>query len=121
MRRTVRMKHRRKRSSYSAGCVAHMGHFGVIRPIGPIGLIGYNGSHMTRALVIPAGLFLLAGVTLLFCVRVLDPDVLMHLKTGQWILFHSVIPKTDIFSANASGLPWTTHEWLWQVIAYAAY
>lgn len=77
---------------------------------------------LSAYLPISIGLFLLAAATAaLFWVRVLDPDVLMHLRTGHWILQHRQIPRADIFSANAAGRPWTTHEWLWEVLAYSGY
>jgi hypothetical protein len=72
------------------------------------------------ALVI-GSLLLTAAVVALFWVRVVDGDVLMHLRTGQWILAHRSIPRSDVFSANALGRPWTTHEWLWEVLAYGCW
>ncbi|GAB4281464.1 MAG: hypothetical protein Kow0080_35000 [Candidatus Promineifilaceae bacterium] len=50
----------------------------------------------------------------------LDPDMWWHLRTGEAILQHG-IPRADIFSFTVTGLPWTTHEWLSQVIMWLVY
>lgn len=46
----------------------------------------------------------------------LDGDTYWHLATGQWILQHGAIPMEDPFSHTMRGAPWTSHEWLSQVI-----
>lgn len=50
-----------------------------------------------------------------------DSDIWLHLKTGQYILENQKIPRQDIFSYTVSGKPWVNHEWLSQVISYAAF
>lgn len=50
----------------------------------------------------------------------LDPDLWWHLRTGQAILSDG-IPRQDIFSFTASTNPWTTHEWLSEVILWLGY
>lgn len=40
-----------------------------------------------------------------------DPDPWWHLATGEWILRHGTIPRTDPFSWTAAGRLWTAHEW----------
>lgn len=45
-------------------------------------------------------------------------DTFWHIKTGEWIVNHRFVPKTDLFSWTAFGLPWHAHEWLWDVLAY---
>ena len=50
-----------------------------------------------------------------------DGDVSWHIATGQWILSHGVIPKSDPFSFTWAGRPWVPIEWLAEVIMAAAY
>ena len=48
-----------------------------------------------------------------------DGDVSWHIATGQWIIDHGQVPRTDPFSFTMSGQPWIAYEWLAEVI-YAA-
>src|SRR3954470_10961426 len=41
-----------------------------------------------------------------------DGDVSWHIATGQWILQHGAIPRTDPFSFTWAGKPWVPIEWL---------
>ena len=50
-----------------------------------------------------------------------DGDFWWHLKTGQYIVDHGVIPRTDFFSFTAYGKPWVAHEWLSEVVFYLGY
>ncbi len=45
-------------------------------------------------------------------------DIWYHLATGRYIFQHHAIPRTDIFSCTASGVPWITHEWACQLKFY---
>lgn len=51
----------------------------------------------------------------------IDPDVFWHLTTGEWILDHRTIPRTDPFSWTMNGQPWTAHEWASEVVYALAY
>jgi len=44
-----------------------------------------------------------------------DPDLWMHILTGQTILSTGLIPRYDGYSYTAAGMPWHNHEWLAQV------
>ena len=44
-----------------------------------------------------------------------DPDLWMHMLTGQTILRTGHIPRFDTYSYAAAGAPWHNHEWLSQV------
>jgi hypothetical protein len=44
-----------------------------------------------------------------------DPDLWVHILTGQTILRTGHIPRLDTYSYSAAGLPWHNHEWLSQV------
>ncbi|MEA2538849.1 MAG: hypothetical protein QOH35_215 [Acidobacteriaceae bacterium] len=50
-----------------------------------------------------------------------DPDMWWHLKMGQIIWTTHSIPTTDIFSYTTHHHAWVPHEWLAQVLIYAAY
>ncbi len=41
-----------------------------------------------------------------------DGDTWSHVATGDWILRHADVPRTDPFSYSFAGAPWTAHEWL---------
>jgi hypothetical protein len=50
-----------------------------------------------------------------------DPDMWWHLKMGQIIWTTHSIPTTDLFSYTTNHHAWVPHEWLSQVLIYAAY
>jgi hypothetical protein len=50
-----------------------------------------------------------------------DPDMWWHLKMGQIIWTTHSIPTTDLFSYTTNHHSWVPHEWLSQVLIYAAY
>jgi hypothetical protein len=69
---------------------------------------------------------MLAGVLALLAVltdrsRFHDPDMWWHLKTGEVIWTTHTIPTTDLFSYTTNHHAWIPHEWLSQVLIYAAY
>jgi hypothetical protein len=61
-------------------------------------------------------LFLLAGNRLL-----IDPDTMWQITVGQWILEHGVVPETDVYSFTMRGQPWTSTQWLAQVLYAKTY
>lgn len=50
-----------------------------------------------------------------------DPDTLMHIASGSWMLEHHQVPSVDPFSHNTSGLNWVAHEWLAQILMALSY
>ena len=50
-----------------------------------------------------------------------DPDLWMHILTGQAILRTGHIPRFDTYSYSAAGMPWHNHEWLAQVALAVSY
>jgi hypothetical protein len=64
------------------------------------------------------GSIYLAPVLLAFR-RINDPDVWWHLRTGQWIVTHHMIPREDPFSLT--GGPWIAYSWLFEVLLYGCY
>jgi hypothetical protein len=69
---------------------------------------------LTAALLIPAAL---GSSKSIFN----DGDVSWHIATGQWILAHGQIPRTDPFSFTWAGKPWVPIEWLAETIMASAY
>jgi len=47
-----------------------------------------------------------------------DPDIWWHLRTGEWITQHRLIPRTDIFSGPNAGKPWPAYSWLFEVLVF---
>ncbi len=69
-------------------------------------------------------LVLLFAVPAVFWARtngIHDPDIWWHIRTGQWILQHHAIPRTDSFSSFAAGKPWQAYSWLFEVLVYKLY
>lgn len=65
---------------------------------------------------------LFLGITIVYSSReVTDLDIWLHLKTGQYIVQHHMVPVSDIFSYTIYGKPWIDHEWLFQVVIYLFY
>ena len=47
-----------------------------------------------------------------------DVDVFWHICAGRWIVENMGLPTTDIFSAVDPQRPWTTFQWLYEVICF---
>ena len=45
-----------------------------------------------------------------------DGDTGWHIRTGQWILQHGAVPRTDLFSFTKPHDAWFAWEWGWDVI-----
>jgi hypothetical protein len=74
--------------------------------------------RILRGLTIPVTV-----VIVLFIVKAVnpisyDPDLYWHLKTGEYILTHGVLPHADVFSSTAYGRDWVLHEWLSEALFY---
>lgn len=50
-----------------------------------------------------------------------DGDTFWHIRTGEWILAHGSVPRSDPFSYTFAGKPWHAHEWLAEVFYALAY
>ncbi|HEX2559051.1 hypothetical protein [Phenylobacterium sp.] len=60
---------------------------------------------------------LLIYATLLFAPQTLnDGDTYWHLAAGEWMLAHGEVLHADPFSYTFAGKPWTTHEWLSEIV-----
>lgn len=47
-----------------------------------------------------------------------DIDIFWHIATGQWIVTHGRLPNTDIFTYTDPERPWSSFQWLYQVLSY---
>ena len=74
-----------------------------------------------------SGLVLALAAVFLFAVAAFSPSVLgdgdtwSHLATGEWMLAHGAVPRTDPFSFSMPGAPWIAHEWLSELLITFAY
>jgi hypothetical protein len=57
-----------------------------------------------------------AGFTLAVGYPTGDPDTYWHLASGQWMLDHHQILRSDIFSSTVSGQPYSVGEWLGEIV-----
>jgi len=57
-----------------------------------------------------------AGFTLAVGFATGDPDTYWHLASGQWMLDHREILRTDIFSSTVTGQPYSVGEWLGEIV-----
>lgn len=65
---------------------------------------------------------LLTYATLVFAPQILnDGDTYWHLATGEWMLAHGQVLHADPFSYTFAGRPWTTHEWLAEILMALAF
>jgi len=46
-----------------------------------------------------------------------DPDIFWHLRTGEWIQQHHMIPRVDPFSGPNAGKPWPAYSWLFELLS----
>lgn len=47
-----------------------------------------------------------------------DPDLPMHLATGEWIVHHQSVPFVEPFSWTRAGAPYYAYSWAMEVIYY---
>lgn len=48
-------------------------------------------------------------------------DTWWHLRTGQWVADHGIIPTTDPFTRGGDELPWIAYSWLFGVVLFGLY
>ncbi len=66
-------------------------------------------------------LAILCGVLVTALAPRLDTDYWWHLKVGQYIATHHVVPSRDFMSFTMLGHAWTDHEWLSELGLYGLY
>lgn len=52
---------------------------------------------------------------------VLDLDLWVHLRMGNWIVQHHAFPHTGLFSRTAADRPWIAYSWGYEVLLSRAY
>src|SRR5579871_1642948 len=45
-----------------------------------------------------------------------DADTGWHIRTGQYIIEHHAVPRTDLYSFSKPGAPWYAWEWITDVL-----
>jgi len=50
-----------------------------------------------------------------------DPDIWWHLKVGDWIVQHRMVPSVGILSRTAANRPWVAYSWGFEVILSRIY
>jgi len=69
-------------------------------------------------------LAVLFAVPALMCAHasvVNDPDIWWHLRTGEWIMAHHIVPRVDPYSSGLMGRPWVAYSWLFELAAEKLY
>jgi hypothetical protein len=82
----------------------------------PAGRLRFVPGLYTVALIAILGAILVVGLA-----PRLDTDFWWHLKDGQYIVQHHVVPSRDFMSFTMVGHPWTDHEWLSEILLYGAF
>ncbi len=62
------------------------------------------------AMVALAGIFLAANL-----LPVAPNDFWWHVRAGQWMVEHTLIPTTDLFSFTRAGQPWVYQAWIAEI------
>jgi hypothetical protein len=74
-----------------------------------------RSTQVAEALVL-AALLAAPALVCMHAKAVADPDVWLHMRTGQWILQHQAIPHTDSFTSFGAGRPWAAYSWLFDLL-----
>ncbi|HEX5234353.1 MAG TPA: hypothetical protein VFW25_03380 [Silvibacterium sp.] len=79
-----------------------------------------RGNQIAEALIL-ALLISAPALTNVYKGGVSDPDIWWHLRTGEWILRHGVVPHKDYFSAFSAGKPWAAYSWLFELLVFKCF
>jgi hypothetical protein len=82
-----------------------------------------GAAHSPVGLSLPLALGLLGYVMALGSAnaRLDDPDTMLHVVVGRWILAHHAVPHADFLTYSVPGRPWVVHEWLGGVVSALFY
>jgi hypothetical protein len=84
--------------------------------------LGFSSSvAILQTSVLGALLSALGALTFHLKYGVLDLDVWLHLKAGDWIIQHHAMPHTDPFSRTAAGRPWIAYSWIYELLLSFGY
>src|ERR1700675_859949 len=53
--------------------------------------------------------------------RLDDPDTMLHVVIGRWIIAHHAVPYADVFTHSMPGRAWVAHEWLAGIVSALSY
>jgi hypothetical protein len=53
--------------------------------------------------------------------RIEDPDTMLHVVIGRWVLAHHAVPHADFLSHTVPGQSWVAHEWLGGIVSALFY
>lgn len=74
------------------------------------------GHRVLHVLVLALLLTIVAAPSLLPKYSVVDNDLWMHIRVGDWIRQNSTFPHTGIFSRTAADRPWAAYSWVYEVL-----
>jgi hypothetical protein len=77
-------------------------------------------AQIARALML-VFLFAVPGIFYLRSSLTADSDLWWHMASGEWILAHHAVPRTDPFSAFGAGKFWAAYSWLFEVVIFKLY
>jgi hypothetical protein len=69
-----------------------------------------------RVTALAVVLTILVAPTLLPKYSVVDNDIWLHLKVGDWVVEHYAVPHTGILSRTAGDRPWMAYSWIYEVL-----
>lgn len=87
-----------------------------------------SGIGKPESQIPPGDLFLLIlapltifAFALVISTALRDGDTGWHIGAGAWVAEHGHVPRTDPFSFSAAGRSWMAHEWLSELVMFAAW
>lgn len=90
----------------------------------PLKINKHNKYQILDILLYAMGLIAAVGLFMFIHLKMIreleDPDIWLHLKTGQYIVEHKCVPQAGIYS-NVPNKEWIDHSWLVQVIFYLVF
>ncbi|MGZ4814672.1 MAG: hypothetical protein ACXVZV_04655 [Terriglobales bacterium] len=85
------------------------------RLVSVVRTIASNDAVKIAAIVSIFGWFLLKPIIWHF---VGENDVWWHIRTGEWIMQHHKLPRSDPFSSTGAGKPWVAYSWPFEIAVY---
>ncbi|MGC2163088.1 MAG: hypothetical protein WA634_14340 [Silvibacterium sp.] len=79
-----------------------------------------RSNQIAESLVL-AALLAAPALVCMHAKAVADPDIWLHMRTGQWILQHHAIPRADSFTQFGAGRPWADYSWLFDLLVFKCF
>ena len=88
-------------------------------PSAPAPRVPVPNIPLIARLLLPDLAAMLAAAAVIYCLFIFgggerlfrDSDTGWHIRNGQWILSHGMLPRTDPYSFSKPGQPWLAWEW----------